>query len=108
MHSARGTAGLLLFAASLFAQNQGSAIQVLGGPNPFGISLPSQQQVTITSFADDTIGGDTNNDVANTMPRGGKGNVQPGRIISPAVICRPLSGPTSTSFCSAGPLCPRR
>jgi hypothetical protein len=41
--------------ASLFVQNQGSAIQLRGGPNP-------DQRVFVTSFLDDSVGGDTNRD----------------------------------------------
>lgn len=43
--------------ASLYIQNQGSAIQLRGGPNP-------NQQVYITSYLDDSVGGDTNRDGA--------------------------------------------
>jgi hypothetical protein len=50
--------------ASLFAQNQGSAIQALGGPNP-------NDRVTFTSYANDAVAGDTNNDGANTTARAG-------------------------------------
>jgi hypothetical protein len=50
--------------ASLFAQNQGSAIQALGGPNP-------NQRVNFTSYANDAIAGDTNHDGNNTTPRAG-------------------------------------
>jgi hypothetical protein len=50
--------------ASIFVQNQGTAIQTLGGPNP-------NARVTFTSFADDSIGGDSNNNGADTPPLGG-------------------------------------
>ena len=50
--------------ASLFVQNQGSAIEALGGPNP-------NDRVNFTSYADDTIAGDTNQDGRNSVPRGG-------------------------------------
>ena len=50
--------------ASLFVQNQGSAIQALGGANP-------QDQVIFTSFSDDSVGGDTNNDGNSSASAGG-------------------------------------
>ncbi len=50
--------------ASLFVQNQGSALQVEGGPNP-------NDRVTFTSYADDSVAGDTNGDGTNTVPQGG-------------------------------------
>jgi hypothetical protein len=50
--------------ASLFAQNQGTAIQVRGGANP-------GESVIITSLSDDSAGGDTNNDGGDTQPLGG-------------------------------------
>ncbi len=53
--------------ASLFVQNQGSAIQLLGGPNP-------NDRVYVTSYFDDSIGGDTNRDGA---PRPGGTGAQP-------------------------------
>ena len=49
--------------ASLFAQEQGSAIQTLGGPNP-------NDKVTFTSFADSSVGGVSNGDPTST-PHGG-------------------------------------
>ncbi|MDB5349012.1 MAG: hypothetical protein JWN86_259 [Planctomycetota bacterium] len=50
--------------ASLFVQNQGSSIQVKGGANP-------SDQVYFTSYSDDAIGGDTNNDGPSSGPLGG-------------------------------------
>ncbi len=55
---------LKLSNATLFAQNQGTAIQVRGGANP-------GESVIITSLNDDTAGGDTNNDLSDTQPAGG-------------------------------------
>ncbi|WP_169980340.1 S8 family serine peptidase [Tautonia rosea] len=55
---------LKMFNASLFVQNQGSALQIRGGTNP-------GETVFITSYLDDSIGGDTNRDRTNTTPRGG-------------------------------------
>ena len=51
--------------ASLYVQNQGSAIQFNGGPNP-------DQRVYVTSYNDDSIGGDTNRDGA-PISQGGTG-----------------------------------
>ena len=50
--------------ASLFVQNQGSSLLALGGVNP-------NDRVTFTSYSDDGIAGDTNNNGTNTVPRGG-------------------------------------
>jgi large repetitive protein len=50
--------------ASLFVQDQGSSLQVLGGPNP-------NQQVVFTSFLDDSVGGDTDGDNGNLPPAAG-------------------------------------
>ena len=50
--------------ASLFAQNQGSAIQAVGNASANG-------RVTFTSYANDAIAGDTNRDGTNTPPRPG-------------------------------------
>lgn len=50
--------------ASLFVQNQGSSLSTLGDANP-------NNHVTFTSYANDTIGGDTNHDASNTVPRAG-------------------------------------
>ena len=55
---------LKMLNASLFAQNQGSAIQLRGGPSV-------ATQVNITSFNDDSVGGDTNGDGSDSTPRGG-------------------------------------
>ncbi len=57
--------------ASLYVQNQGSAIQFNGGPNP-------DQQVYVTSYLDDSVGGDTNHDGAPTSQGGTGGTPYPG------------------------------
>lgn len=50
--------------ASLFVQNQGSSLQVNGGPNP-------EQQVTFTSYHDDSVGGPAKGVPSDKAPRGG-------------------------------------
>jgi hypothetical protein len=50
--------------ANLFVQNQGAALQMNGGPSP-------SQNITVTSYANDAIAGDTNHDNKNTTPRPG-------------------------------------
>jgi large repetitive protein len=50
--------------ATLFVQNQGTSLLVLGGPNP-------DQKVNFTSFKNDAVGGDTNGDGADSSPLGG-------------------------------------
>ncbi len=54
--------------ASLFVQNQGSALQVLGGPN-------SYQQVNVTSYKDSSVGGVTNGDPNSTPSSGDYGGI---------------------------------
>ena len=54
--------------ATLLVQNQGSALQVLGGPNSF-------QQVNITSYKDSSIGGVTNGDPNSTPSAGDYGGI---------------------------------
>ncbi|QDV37134.1 S8 family serine peptidase [Tautonia plasticadhaerens] len=55
---------LKLFNASLFVQNQGSALQLRGGST-------AADQVVFTSLLDDSFGGDTNNDGGDTTAGGG-------------------------------------
>jgi hypothetical protein len=52
--------------ASLYVQNQGSSLQMRGGPN-------LNQKVFVTSFNDDSVGGDTNGNGSDptTAPNGG-------------------------------------
>ncbi|WP_435005816.1 Ig-like domain-containing protein [Tundrisphaera lichenicola] len=54
--------------ASLLVQNQGSALQILGGSNP-------GQGVTITSYKDSTIGGVTNGDPSTVGAPGDYGGI---------------------------------
>ena len=54
--------------ASLLVQNQGSALQILGGAN-------SGQMVTVTSYKDSTIGGVTNGDSSNLPMSGDYGGI---------------------------------
>ncbi len=49
--------------AALLIQNQGSALQIDGGPNAY-------QNVIVTSYKDNSVGGITNGD-ANTVPQAG-------------------------------------
>ena len=87
---------LKLSNASLFVQNQGIALQALGGANP-------NDRVVFTSFADDTVSGDTNRDGAGTTPRGGDwGGIVfrnfddsiPGRTTTQFPVDGNLQGPT--------------
>lgn len=50
--------------ASLYVQNQGSALQLLGGANP-------NDRVNITSWADSSVGGKTNGDFGKATPAPG-------------------------------------
>ncbi len=54
--------------AALLVQNQGSALQVLGGPN-------SYQTVTVTSYKDSSIGGVSNGDPNSTPQAGDYGGI---------------------------------
>ena len=54
--------------AALLVQNQGSALQVLGGPN-------SYQTVNITSYKDSTVGGVSNGNPASTPSAGDYGGI---------------------------------
>ena len=50
--------------AALFVQNQGSALQMNGGPNP-------SDQVNVTSYNDNSVGGQSTPPGSSTPPRGG-------------------------------------
>ncbi len=63
----QGTA-LKMQNAALLVQNQGSALQVLGGPNSF-------QQVIITSYKDSSVGGATNGDATSVPASGDYGGI---------------------------------
>jgi hypothetical protein len=54
--------------AALLIQNQGSAFQVLGGPNSF-------QTVTVTSYKDATVGGVSNGDPTSVPSPGDYGGI---------------------------------
>ena len=55
---------LKMLNASLFVQNQGSALQMRGGSG-------ASQIVNVTSYKDDSVGGDTNRDLGDSTPLGG-------------------------------------
>ena len=54
--------------ASLLVQNQGSALQIQGGPNP-------SQIVTLTSYRDSSVGGATNGDPTSIPASGDYGGI---------------------------------
>jgi len=54
--------------AALLVQNQGSALQILGGANP-------SQQVTFTSYKDSSVGGSTNGDPTSAPLPGDYGGI---------------------------------
>jgi len=54
--------------AALLVQNQGSALQVLGGPN-------TSQQVNLTSYKDSSVGGVTNGDPSSIPASGDYGGI---------------------------------
>ena len=59
---------LKMLNAALLVQNQGSALQITGGPNP-------SQIVNITSYKDATIGGATNGDASQAPASGDYGGI---------------------------------
>ena len=59
---------LKMLNAALLVQNQGSALQVVGGTNP-------GQMVTVTSYKDSSIGGVTNGDASNLPQSGDYGGI---------------------------------